>query len=145
MWWSKQTREVKPSFSPAFLSASKLEVPVAKEFTEAVFRKVAADEDVRVDSVVEKPISLKCRRLTIGPTAKARGEVMAKEVIVYGELSGSLRGADRIEIKASASVVGDLTTRRIVIENGAFFKGTLQIERRRAPRGVPEFAELAAV
>jgi cytoskeletal protein CcmA (bactofilin family) len=145
MWWSKQTRQATPSFPPPFITASKLEVPVARDFTEAVFRKVAADEDVRVDSVIEKPISLKCCRLTIGPTAKVRGDVVAKEIIVYGELSGTLRGADQVDIKASGSVIGDITARRIVIENGAFFKGEVQIERRRTPRGVPELAALATV
>jgi len=139
MWWSKQDRATTESFSPAFISTETLEPPVAEPISESeIIRKIAADEDVRVDSVIEKPITLKCHRLTIGPAAKARGDVIAQEVIVYGELAGTLRGADRIEIKNTGSVVGDLTTRRIVIEGGAFFRGTVQIERRKTPRGVPE-------
>jgi cytoskeletal protein CcmA (bactofilin family) len=77
---------------------------------------------------------LNCKRLTIGETAKATADVVAREVIVYGELTGHLRAADRIEIKKHASVKGDLTTRRIMIEEGAYFKGTVQIERRKKPR-----------
>jgi cytoskeletal protein CcmA (bactofilin family) len=61
--------------------------------------------------------------------------VIAREVIVYGELSGHLQAAERIEIKNHASVTGDLTTPRILIEDGAYFKGTVQIERRKKPRG----------
>ena len=83
---------------------------------------------------MEGLISLNCRRLTIGEAAKATADVTAHEVIVYGELAGHLQAADRIEIKKHASVTGDLITRRILIEEGAYFKGTVQIERRRKPR-----------
>jgi cytoskeletal protein CcmA (bactofilin family) len=146
MWRSKQDRSARSSFSPAFLSTSVIEPPNAEEISETVvIRKIAANEDVRLDFVIEKPISMKCHRLTIGPGAKATGDVIAQEVIVYGQLVGSLRGADRIEIKGSGSIIGDLTTRRFVVENGGFFKGTVQIERRKTPRGVPELVAQGAM
>ncbi|MGA8269547.1 MAG: polymer-forming cytoskeletal protein [Candidatus Acidiferrales bacterium] len=96
-----------------------------------------------LDAVVIKPILLKCNRLTIGPEAKATGVVIAQEVIVYGEFTGNLRAIDRIEIKANAFVNGDLTARNIVIESGAIFSGTVQIERRKSPRGAPALAKSA--
>ena len=146
MWRSKQDRSATLSFSPAFLSTSVLDPPAEPATSGTpVIRKIAANEDVRLDTVLEKPISLKCHRLTIGPAAKASGDVIAQEVIVYGELTGSLRGADRIEIKKTGSITGDLTTRRIVIESGGFFKGTVQIERRKTPRGVPELVAQGSI
>jgi cytoskeletal protein CcmA (bactofilin family) len=96
------------------------------------------NDDVRLDTVVQGSISVNCKRLTIGETAKATADVVAREVIVYGELAGHLHAADRIEIKRHGSVTGDLTTRRILIEEGAYFKGTVQIERRKQRRDASE-------
>ncbi len=100
--------------------------------------KISGNENLRIDGAVEEPISLKCSRLTVGRAAEVTAEVVACEVIVYGKLSGTLRARDRIEIKKDGSVVGNLTTARIFIEDGAYFKGNIQIERRKTPRGSPE-------
>lgn len=89
-------------------------------------------------ATVEEPISIKCYRLTIGRRAKVTAEVVAREVVVYGKVYGNLRARDRIEIKKDGSVVGDLTAPRILIEEGAYFKGSIQIERRKTPRGLAE-------
>jgi cytoskeletal protein CcmA (bactofilin family) len=97
--------------------------------------KISGNEDLRVDGTIEEPISLKCYRLTVGPSAKVIAEVIAREVVVYGKVYGSLRALDRIEIKKDGSVVGNLTTPRILIEDGAYFKGNIEIERRKTPRG----------
>jgi cytoskeletal protein CcmA (bactofilin family) len=51
-------------------------------------------------------------------------------VIVYGSVKGNLRARDRIEIKKDGSVIGDLTTARIMIEDGAYFKGAIEIDRK---------------
>jgi cytoskeletal protein CcmA (bactofilin family) len=50
-------------------------------------------------------------------------------VVVYGNVKGNLRARDRIEIKKDGSVVGDLTTARIMIEDGAYFKGSIEIDK----------------
>jgi cytoskeletal protein CcmA (bactofilin family) len=49
--------------------------------------------------------------------------------VVYGSVKGNLRARDKIEIKKDGSVVGDLTTARIMIEDGAYFKGAIEIDR----------------
>ncbi|MGB6980104.1 MAG: polymer-forming cytoskeletal protein, partial [Candidatus Acidiferrales bacterium] len=56
-------------------------------------------------------------------------DVIAREVVVYGNVKGNLRARDRIEIKKDGSVVGDLTTARIMIEDGAYFKGSIEIDK----------------
>jgi hypothetical protein len=138
MWWSKQAQPAALSFSPAFSSTgvidSPAESPVNQSANTTPYPSSSPRSDLRLDSVIPGSISLNCKRLTIGETAKATGDVVAREVIVYGELTGHLRAADRIEIKKHGSVKGDLTTRRIMIEEGAYFKGTVQIERRKKPR-----------
>ncbi len=100
--------------------------------------KISGNEDLRIDGTVEEPISLRCYRLTVGRRAKVTAEVVAREVVVYGKVYGNLRARDRIEIKKGGSVVGDLTTARILIEDGAYLKGNLEIERRKTPRGLPQ-------
>jgi len=90
---------------------------------------ISGDEDLRVDGKVEGPISIGGHRLTVGPTADIKAEVIAREIIVYGRVHGDLRARDRIEIKKDGSVTGDLTTARLLIEDGALFKGRIEIDR----------------
>ena len=63
------------------------------------------------------------------PTAKLTADIIAREVVVYGTVKGNLRAKDRIEIKKDGSVNGDLTTARIMIEDGAYFKGSIEIDK----------------
>jgi cytoskeletal protein CcmA (bactofilin family) len=99
--------------------------------------KISGNEDLCINGTVEEPISLKCCRLTVGSRAKVTAEVVAREVVVYGEFHGNLRARDRIEIKKDGAVVGDVITARVLIEEGAYLKGKVEIERRKAPRGLP--------
>jgi cytoskeletal protein CcmA (bactofilin family) len=94
--------------------------------------QIVGDEDLKVDGKVEGPISLGNHRLTAGPNSHILGEIVSREIVIYGEVEGNLRAQDRIEIKMDASVMGELTTSRIIIEDGAYFKGAIGIERRRA-------------
>ena len=161
MWWSKQSQPSTLSFSPSFSSTGTIEAPIespsespkpqpshknsypttiSRNDRPAAKRDTTATDDLRLDAVIEGAISLNCRRLTVGETAKASADVIAREVIIYGELTGHLQANDRIEIKKHASVTGDLITPRILIEDGAYFKGTVQIERRKKPRGAAKGA-----
>ena len=90
--------------------------------------QIIGDEDLAVDGKVEGPISLGEHRLTIGRNAHVLGEIVSREIVIYGDVTGKLRAHDRIEIKKDGSVMGELTTGRIMIEDGANFKGA-EIER----------------
>ena len=91
--------------------------------------EISGNEDLHIDGKIEGPISLGGHRLTLGRMAEAQTEIVAREIVVYGKVSGDLRARDRIEIKKDGSVTGDLTTARIMIEDGAYFKGTIEIDR----------------
>ena len=91
--------------------------------------EISGNEDLHIDGSVEGLVQLEDRRLTVGPTAKLSADVVAREVVVYGSVKGNLRARDRIEIKKDGSVVGDLTTARIMIEDGAYFKGSIEIDK----------------
>jgi cytoskeletal protein CcmA (bactofilin family) len=64
---------------------------------------------------------------TVGSSGRVAGEVVAREVVVYGAIDGDVRARDRIEVKKAGSLTGDLTTARTVIEDGAYFKGHIEI------------------
>ena len=91
--------------------------------------EITGNEDLHVDGSVEGLIQLEDRKLTVGASAKVTADIIAREVVVYGTVKGNLRAKDRIEIKKDGSVNGDLTTSRIMIEDGAYFKGSIEIDK----------------
>src|SRR6266853_2356950 len=94
--------------------------------------EITGNEDLHIDGTVEGLVHLEDRKLTIGASAKVTADIIAREVAVFGNVKGNLRARDRIEIKKDGSVVGDLTTARIMIEDGAYFKGSIEIDRNAA-------------
>lgn len=91
--------------------------------------EITGNEDLQIDGSVEGLVQLDERKLTVGSTSKVTADVIAREVVVYGNVKGNVRAKDRIEIKKDGSVIGDLTTSRIMIEDGAYFKGSIEIDR----------------
>src|ERR1700685_2107920 len=91
--------------------------------------EITGNEDLHIDGTVEGLVQLEDRKLTGGANAKVTADIIAREVVVYGNVKGNLRARDRIEIKKDGSVVGDLTTARIMIEDGAYFKGSIEIDK----------------
>jgi cytoskeletal protein CcmA (bactofilin family) len=91
--------------------------------------EITGNEDLVIDGSVEGLVQLEDRKLTVGASAKVTADIISREVVVYGNVKGNLRARDRIEIKKDGSVVGDLTTARIMIEDGAYFKGSIEIDK----------------
>jgi cytoskeletal protein CcmA (bactofilin family) len=110
--------------------------------------EISGNEDLHVDGAVDGLIQLDDRKLTVGMSAKLNADVVAREIVVYGSVKGNLRARDRIEIKKDGSVVGDLTTARIMIEDGAYFKGAIEIDRQGVESGAeysqPAYARATA-
>jgi len=91
-------------------------------------------EDLTIDGEVEGTIELQEHRLTIGANAKVSATVKAREIVVLGTLQGNVETRDKVEIRKDAKLVGDIRTARIVIEDGAYFKGTVDIVRAETPK-----------
>lgn len=91
--------------------------------------EITGNEDLAIDGSVEGLVHLEDRKLTVGASARLTADIIAREVVVYGNVKGNLRARDRIEIKKDGSVIGDLTTARIMIEDGAYFKGSIEIDK----------------
>ncbi|HWR13771.1 MAG TPA: polymer-forming cytoskeletal protein [Terriglobales bacterium] len=91
--------------------------------------ELSGSEDLYLDGEVEGTIELQKNSLTIGPNGRIRAHVNAREVVVHGKVDGNIRGTDKVELKRTAVLVGDISTQRIVIEDGAYFKGGIDIQR----------------
>jgi cytoskeletal protein CcmA (bactofilin family) len=91
--------------------------------------ELSGSEDLYLDGQVEGSIALKGNNLTVGPNGQIKGSVEAKGVVVQGKLEGNIQAGDRVELRKSAVVNGDISAQRISIEEGAFLKGKVEIHR----------------
>jgi cytoskeletal protein CcmA (bactofilin family) len=91
--------------------------------------QIFSREDLTIDGEVEGTVDLQEHRLTVGPNGKVVASVKAREVVVLGTIHGNVETSDKIDIRRDAKLVGDLRTARIVIEDGAYFKGNIDIIR----------------
>ena len=96
--------------------------------------ELSGSEDLYVDGEVEGSIELHDHNLTVGPNGRIRASVNAKEVIIQGRVDGNVTGTDRVELRKSAVLAGDIVTQRIVIEDGAYFKGGIDIRKEQSSR-----------
>jgi len=109
--------------------------------------ELSGNEDLYIDGHIEGAIEMKGNRLTIGPNGRVKANVSARSAVIQGKLEGNVRATDRVDLKQSAIVLGDIATQRISIEEGAYFKGGVDIQRE-APKveskGEPKSASVAA-
>lgn len=98
-------------------------------------------EDLYVDGEIEGSVDMPESRLTVGPNGKVTASIKAREIVVVGTIHGNVEALEKIEIRKDAKLVGDIKTVRIVIEDNAFFKGSVDIVR---PEAKPQAAARAA-
>ena len=103
--------------------------------------ELSGSEDLIVDGEVEGSITLRGQSLTIGPNGRVRANIEARNVIVHGRVDGNIHATERVDLRKSASLTGDIATARISIEDGAFFKGGIDIQK---PEPAPEDRSEAA-
>ena len=91
--------------------------------------ELSCSEDLYIDGQVEGVIDPKGKRLTVGPHGRVNANVNASAVVVQGELDGNVQASDRVDLKQSAVVTGDIAAQRISIDEGAYFKGRVNIQK----------------
>jgi cytoskeletal protein CcmA (bactofilin family) len=91
--------------------------------------QLSGSEDLYLDGEVEGTVELTGNSLTVGPNGRIRANITAKEVIILGKVDGNINAAEKLQLRQSGILNGDVTTARIVIEDGAFFKGSVEIQR----------------
>ena len=91
--------------------------------------ELTGSEDLYLDGEVEGTIDLRDHSLIIGPNGKIKAGIVARDLIVHGKVEGNITASGRVELRKSCTLIGDVGTQRIVIEDGAFFKGWIDIRK----------------
>ena len=102
-------------------------------------------EDLTIEGQVEGTIQLRDHVLTIGPNGRIKAQVFAKAVVVQGEVTGNVTASDKVDIRDNGSVDGDIVSPRVVIAEGAHFRGSVDMQRKAgATAGAPKPAAAVA-
>ena len=104
--------------------------------------ELTGSEDVLIDGELDGNVELRGHQLTIGPNARVRASIHASIVVVQGKLDGKVNASERVELRKTAVLVGDIFTQRIAIEDGAYFKGGVDITKEPAAVHAGAAAEL---
>jgi len=91
--------------------------------------EVTGSESLYIDGRVEGSINLSGNRVTIGRNGVVAANISAREIVVLGKVRGNLTASDRVDIRSDGSLTGDVVAARISIEDGAFFKGGIDIRK----------------
>lgn len=90
--------------------------------------EISGNEDLFIDGDVEGTVSLPESRLTVGPNAQVRADINAREVVVFGHLTGNVKATGRVDLRQSALVKGDILAGRLSIEESAVLTGRVELK-----------------
>jgi cytoskeletal protein CcmA (bactofilin family) len=96
--------------------------------------ELTGNEDLYLDGEIEGTINLRDHKLVIGPNGKIKATITARDLVLHGRVEGNISASERVELKKSCSLHGDVSTQRIAIEDGAYFKGAIDIKENRETR-----------
>jgi cytoskeletal protein CcmA (bactofilin family) len=94
--------------------------------------QLSGSEDLTIEGNVDGQIELRENILTIGPNGRIKAQVFAKAVVVQGKVTGDITATERVDIRESGSVEGDLTSPRVSIADGAHFRGSIDMKQQPA-------------
>jgi len=103
--------------------------------------EITGSESLFVDGKVEGSINLPGNRVTVGRNGQVAANITAREIVVLGKVRGNVTATDRVDIRAEGSLSGDVAAARISIEDGAFFKGGIDIRKPDAKGAAPAAVE----
>ena len=95
--------------------------------------ELRASEDLTVDGCVEGKIQLSDHVLTVGSNARIKAQVTAKAIVVLGQVTGNLNATEKVDIKESGSVEGDIVAPRVAIADGSHFRGSIDMQKKDQP------------
>jgi len=156
MWKPTQSAPTTPSYSPepvhpvqpapAVEHNNRAQVSGGDQATisKGLFLKgeITGSESLFIDGKIEGSVSLPGNRVTVGRNGQVAASIVAREIVILGKVRGNISATDRVEIRAEGALTGDVTAARISIEDGAYFKGGIDIKK---PEGKPGVAATAPV
>jgi len=99
--------------------------------------EISGSESLFIDGKVEGTINLPGNRVTVGRNGQVAANITSREVVVLGKVRGNINAQDRVDIRSEGALTGDVAAARISIEDGAFFKGGIDIRKPDAKAGAP--------
>ena len=121
------TSEPAPAPRPVATTATADQATIGKSLV--IKGEVTGSESLYIDGRVEGSISLAGNRVTVGRNGVVAANISAREIVVLGKVRGNLTASDRVDIRSDGSLTGDVVAARISIEDGAFFKGGIDIRK----------------
>jgi cytoskeletal protein CcmA (bactofilin family) len=152
MWWDKKQPEEGRSIWPRHIGTSHEDSKRNDKMSDSIHKNadnslahqtvlgrsvmlkgdLSGREDLLIEGQFEGSVTLNEHCLTVGPNGQVKGEIQARQVVVQGAVTGNISAREKIEIRKSGRVVGDLVAAGIAIEDGAYFKGSIDIVREKA-------------
>jgi cytoskeletal protein CcmA (bactofilin family) len=133
-----------PSYDPPARATTAASTPAANSADQATIGKslvvkgeVTGSESLYIDGKVEGAINLPGNRVTVGRNGQVSANINAREIVVLGKVRGNMTASDRVDIRSEGSLTGDVAAQRISIEDGAFFKGGIDIRKPGGSEGKP--------
>jgi len=117
--------------SPAYTPIKTVSAPIEQGSigrTVVIKGEVSGSEPLYIDGTIEGKIHFADHRVTIGRHGNVTANIAAKEVVIMGSVKGNIECSDRVDIRAEGSLIGDVLTRRISVEDGAVLKGSVQVQ-----------------
>ena len=133
MWNQDDSRQDKTASKPKLGDSNE---PKTAQFGRSICVKgeITGSEDLTVDGQVDGRIDLPNHVLTVGPNATVCADITAKSVMIFGTILGSVTAQDRIEVRKSGSVEGNVACARLVIQDGAILCGNVETRGERRSR-----------
>ena len=91
--------------------------------------ELSASEDLSIEGQFDGTINMKDHCLTVGSNGQVKAEIQARQVVIHGTVNGNITAREKVEIRKTGRVQGDLTAAGVAIEDGAYFKGSIEIQR----------------
>ena len=100
--------------------------------------RITSAQDLRIDGKVDGTIEVGNHGLIIGASAVVKANLVARSIVISGAVNGNVTASERVDLHATGSVEGDITSPRLIMADGAFVKGKVNAAGRREAKGAPE-------
>lgn len=131
----------RPAPPPPTIEPARPAPPVGEQATIgkglSIKGEINGTESLFIDGKVEGSINLPGNRVTVGRNGHVSASVIAREIVILGKIRGNITASDRVDIRAEGALTGDVAAARISIEDGAYFKGGIDIKKAEAKPATP--------